>query len=288
MALWGKNSHVMTSERKSKLAGPSPEALFARNPVLSYETWLSAAGGPSKASRVREQAKYYTSTGRLRHLARGVYAVVPPGADPTTFLPDPYLVAAALRTDAVLSYHTALDLLGVSRSVFHRYPYFTVRPRRMVRLDSWEWPSVAHPKALVEKRRTDFGVVMMDRRGTVLRVTGPERTLADGFFALRWVGGLEELVESVAAFHDLDLDRLDAYLRLLDRAVVDAAVGWFVESHPQVAPQASAFLQRLERRTPKTAVYLGTRAPGGRMQRRWNLIVPSHLSPDTGFEGGER
>lgn len=50
-------------------------------------------------------------------------AVTPVGTDPGKFLPDPYLVAAALRSDAILSHHSAFDLLGEAHSVFHRFPY---------------------------------------------------------------------------------------------------------------------------------------------------------------------
>ncbi len=128
----------------------------------------------------------------------------------------------------------------------------------------------------------------MDRRGTVLRVTGPERTLVDGFFSPRWVGGLEEHVESAAGFEHLDLDVLDTYLRLLDRRVLDAALGWFLEGHPDAGKGSEALMRRLEKRVPKQPVYLGPRARGGRLQRRWNLIVPPHLSLESGFEGGER
>lgn len=64
---------------------------------------------------------------------------------------------------------------------------------------------------------------------TTLRVTGPERTLADGFRQLRLVGGLEELVTSAAGFASLDLEQLDALLRAYDLRILYAAVGWFLE-----------------------------------------------------------
>lgn len=147
-----------------------------------------------------------------------------------------------------------------------------------------EWPAVPHPIALVRKRRTGFGVVRIDRRGHTLRVTGPERTLVDGFAAPWWVGGLEELVESAAGFRDLDLDLLDAYLKLLDRRVLDAAVGWFLERHPEVSTGVTTLLAKLEKRVPHQPLYLGGRRAGGRLQRRWNILVPPQLATSA-FEG---
>jgi len=275
----------MAAKSKSRRRDSKLKALLGQHTVLSYDSLLEMGGGKARADRVRESAKYYARTGKLRHLTRGLYAVVPHGADPSSFLPDPYLVAAALRPDAVLSHHSALDLLGVARSVFHFFPYLTNSPRRTLRLDGREWPALSRPNPLAQRGNTEFGVVEVDRRGTVVRVTGPERTLVDGFLALRWVGGLEEHTESAAGFFDLDLDLLDAYLTMLGCAVAFAAVGWFLERHPQVAGNASSNLRRFEERVPKNPAYLGPRERGGRLERRWNLVVPSHLSSGAGFEG---
>lgn len=262
----------------------SAAQLLQDHPVLTLDVWSRQLGGANSRARAVEQAKYYAEVGRLRRLTRGLYAVMPIGTESRTFVPDPYLVAAALRSDAILSHHSALDLLGHAHSVFHQYPYFTAHLRRTLHIDGMEWPAVPHPMALVRKRRTGFGVVRIDRRGEVLRVTGAERTLVDGFAAPWWVGGLEELVESAAGFRDLDLDLLDAYLKLLDRRVLDAALGWFLERHPEVSSGTPGLLAKLEKRTPQQPLYLGGRRPGGRLQRRWNILVPPHLATSS-FEG---
>jgi predicted transcriptional regulator of viral defense system len=258
--------------------------LFQDHPVLTLDLWERELGGANARARAVEQAKYYTEVGRLRRLTRGLYAVAPIGSQASKFRPDPYLVAAALRPDAILSHHSALDLLGHAHSVFHLFPYFTARLRRTLRIDGMEWPAVPHPKALVRKRRVGFGVVSIDRRGEVVRVTGPERTLVDGFAAPWWVGGLEELVESAAGFRDLDLDVLDKYLKLIDRRILDAATGWFLEQHPEVSTGVDRFLANLEKRRPQQPLYLGGRRIGGRLQARWNILVPPHLAK-TSFEG---
>jgi predicted transcriptional regulator of viral defense system len=241
---------------------------------------------PNSGARAAEQAKYYTEVRQLRRLTRGLYVVPLIETDPGTFLPDPYLVAAALPSDAILSHHSALDLLGHAHSVFHRFPYFTAHRRRTPRIHGMEWPAVPHPTASVRKRRTGFGVVQIDRRGQTLRVTGAERTLVDSFAAPWWVGGLEELVESAAGFRDLDLNVLDAYLRLLDRRVLDAAVGWLFEQHPEVRSGINGYLARLERRVPQQPLYLGSRHAVYRFLRRWNILVPPHLAGGS-FEGSE-
>jgi predicted transcriptional regulator of viral defense system len=200
-------------------------------------------------------------------------------------VPDPYLVAAALRPDAILSHHSALDLLGVAHSVFSMFAYLTRTTRRPLRFMGNQWHALSHPDVLVRAGRTDFGVISTDRRGVALRLTGAERTLVDGFLGLRWVGGLEEHVASAAAFRDLDLNLVLKYLRLLDRRILYAAVGWFLERHPETSDVPGRFLRNLEGKLPATPLYLGPRTRGGRLQTRWRLIVPAHLSLQADFEG---
>jgi predicted transcriptional regulator of viral defense system len=264
----------------------SADTLLASNPVLSLDRWRSVTH--LAPERVRERARYYTRTGRLRCLTRRLYAVVPPGADPHHFVPDPYLVAAALRPDAILSHHAALELLGVARSSFCWFTYLTARPRRPLKTAGMEWIALRHPASLTRKHEVAFGLVEMDRQGTRMRVTGAERTLVDGFAALPWVGGLEEHVTSAAAFRDLDPGVLRKYLHLLERRILYAAVGWFVESHPEVCPDAQVRLSdELERHVPRQPLYLGRRTRGARLVTRWNVLVPAHLA-SSGDGGGQQ
>ena len=78
---------------------------------------LSPVGG-RKATL--ERLKYAAGRGKLKMLARGVYASVPPGVEPATFQPDRFLAAAALRPDALFSHHSALELLGAAHSEWRR------------------------------------------------------------------------------------------------------------------------------------------------------------------------
>ena len=48
----------------------------------------------------------------------------------------------------------------------------------------------------------------MSLESYLAELAGPERTLVDGFAGFRWVGGLEEHVESAASLRDLDLDQV--------------------------------------------------------------------------------
>ncbi len=63
-------------------------------------------------------------------MRRGLYAVVAPGNTPETCPVDPYLVAAKSADDAVLAYHTALEVHGKAHSVFEQYFFQSNTPLR--------------------------------------------------------------------------------------------------------------------------------------------------------------
>ncbi|PIP44223.1 MAG: transcriptional regulator, partial [Deltaproteobacteria bacterium CG23_combo_of_CG06-09_8_20_14_all_60_8] len=101
------------------------EEFFRKHPVFTaveLDNHLSAMGkaGP----RTRESLlEYHRKTGHVILMRRGLYAVIPPGADPDSYQVDPFLVAAKLTRDAVLSYHTALEIHGRAYSVREHLTY---------------------------------------------------------------------------------------------------------------------------------------------------------------------
>jgi hypothetical protein len=115
--------------------------------------------------------------------------------------------------------------------------------------------------------------------------TGPERTLVDGFRQPRWVGGLEELLNSAAGFGVLDLDLLQRLLTAYGQQILWAAAGWFLEHHQASFSVPGKYLGRLERKRPSQPRYLERGTRGGRLIPRWNLILPRHLLRWEGQDG---
>jgi predicted transcriptional regulator of viral defense system len=206
--------------------------------------------------------------------------------DSARFKPDRFLVAAALAEDAVLAYHSALEVLGFAHSVYQDVYYLTTRRRKALRLSDGRVHALLPPKALRANRAEHFGVETRERLGVKVRVTGPERTLVDCFAAPRYAGGLEELMESAESVSGLDLDVLGVYLDLLSERRLFAILGFFLERQAQLLFVPPSFLERLERARPASKVYLDKHQRGGRLIRRWNLIVPQRWA--TSVEPGER
>ena len=236
---------------------------------------LLAPTGGRKATL--ERLKYSAARGKLKKLVRGVYATVPPGVEPTKFQPDRFLVGAALRPDAVFSHHSALELLGAAHSEWRLCTAYSARRSQPFDLDGLELRFLSHPQALVRHQAADLGIRSVHRLDRELRVTGPERTLIDGFRRLDLVGGAAEFVESVAGFSVLELPLLFDLLDAFGQKGLWAAVGWFLETYRTTFYVSDDDLAVIDKHIPKAPLYLARDQRGGVLVRRWNLIVPDEL-----------
>ncbi len=251
--------------------------LFARHSVFSLDDAareLAPAGG--RAATV-ERLKHHLETGRLKLLARELYAVVPLGVPPSELRADPFLAAAAARPDAVFSHHAALELLGAAHSVWNECTLYTRRARKPLSLESTTVRFLQPPAVMDAPRSRTFATRKVERRGRMLEVTGPERTLVEGLQRPRLAGGLEELLVSASGFAALDLDLLEQILERYSIANLWAAAGWFLERTRASFAPSDKLLDRFARHRPVSPQYLERGRRGGVLAKRWNLIVPSEL-----------
>lgn len=235
---------------------------------------LQPAGG-RKATL--ERLKYTARRGKVKKLMRGVYASVPAGVDPGKFQPDRFLVAAALRSDAIFSHHSALELLGAAHADWRVCSaYSSGRPRRF-HADGVDLEFLSHPLPLARRGLAGLALRSVHRFGRELRVTSPERTLVEGFRRPGLVGGLAEHVESAAGFAVLEIPLLFEVLDAYGQKVLWAAAGWFLETYRETFFVRDEDLLSIEEKVPKSPQYLAKDQRGGILVRRWNLIVPEYL-----------
>jgi predicted transcriptional regulator of viral defense system len=256
------------------------EGLFAENPVFSLADFARRAELPT--AKALERLKYHLRRGRIVALERGLYAAVPRGTLRESFQPDRYLVAAATRPDAIFSHHAALELLGAAHSDWNVCTVFTRRRRRKLILKRVELEFLTHPTALRKKGLEELATRQVERQGSLLRVTGPERTLVDGFRQPRWVGGLAELVESASGFGVLDLQLLKRVLEAYGQRSLWAAAGWFLERYQGTFFVPDDYLKLLEERCPRSTHYIPRSERAGLFVPRWNLVLPANV-----VRGGE-
>jgi predicted transcriptional regulator of viral defense system len=251
---------------------------FATHSVFALDEAAKTLAPPGGRTGTVERLKHHLKTGRLTLPTRAVYAVVPPGVPASRFRPDPFLVAAAARPDAVFSHHSALELLGAAHTAWTRTTLYTKRRRRSLALTGATVRFLDDPAPLAAGNRRHQGTQRVERRGRLLEVTGPERTLVEGLHRPVHVGGLEELVQSASGFSTLDLDLLETILRRYGVAHLWAATGWFLERFQQSFHVPVQLLARCERHRPRAPQYLARGHRGGTLAARWSLILPRSLA----------
>lgn len=252
------------------------QGFFSTHPVFTHEELVAfLRTGKARSSKTREALlAYHQRQGRILRVRRGLYCVVPSGADRATCPVDAYLLAAKMTDDAVLAYHTALEFHGKAYSIFEELQYLTGRAARPVMFRSYRFRPVRFPKKLSAKDKQLFGVKEMDRAGITVRATTLERTLVDVFDRPDLAGGWEEIWRSLETVEFFDLDAVVQYALLLENATTTAKVGFFLEQHKDQLMVEERHLDRLRARRPREPHYLARGRRGGRLVSKWNLVVP--------------
>ena len=253
------------------------DQFFDTHPVFSLEEAEEYLALPSGRAGTIERLKYYLDLGKLKGIARGIYAVVPPGVSSEDFSPDPFLVAAAARSDCVFAYHSALELLGAAHSTWNNYTVFVESYRREIHLKETQIKFLSYPKILYTNNALKFGTHKTEWQGKWLITTGEERTLVEGFRNPQYTGGLEELLQSESGFSDLELELLEKILHAYDTLKLYSAVGWFLENFQKSFHVPDTYLAGLEIHKPSSPLYLIRSQRGGQLVERWNLIIPEEF-----------
>lgn len=228
---------------------------------------------------------YFVRSGRILPICRGVYAVVPPGERANSFAPNRYLVASVLRPGSILAYHSALEVLGHAHATSSVVYALSASPPRETVWHDHAFQYFGQPLKLQAGGHTELGVSSVDVADTGVRVTGPERTLADCLTHIERAGGVEEALVSLRGFPLFDFDLLEQYLSALHNPRVSAAVGAFLEQEAKRLFVPDEFLAQLERRRPGYRTYMERSQRGGIFLKRWNLIVPDiFLRREESFE----
>ena len=209
--------------------------------------------------------------GRVRQLASGVYR----GALSAIPL-NRYLVPAALRDDAVVAFHSALEWHGLANQVFQTVYYFSARPRKDVIFDSVTYRRVAPPRVLADTRHKHFQVQLGSDH---VFVTKRERSLVDSLMFLDYSGGIEELDKSLAMFPSFDFEAALEYLNLLRKPWLYSRLGFLLDRHADKLFFRGIPRDKFLRNLPSGVAYLGSKQPGNRWIPIWRLMVPETLAP---------
>lgn len=249
--------------------------------VSDLDQYLSTQGTGNTNTR-KALLTYYRNKGLIVPVRRGLYLSVPAGEDPETSPVDPYLVAAKLQPDAVLSHHTALEFHGRAYSTFNTL-YYTARHRiSQFEFRNYKFISVQVPQNLQLMEKDLYGVVFRNRSGVELKVATLERTLVDLLNRPDLAGSLEEMWRSLESIEFFDLDQVVDYVGLLNNATTAAKVGFFLDQHRETLMVDETHLKTLHRLRPDQPHYFvrGKRR-NSLFVKEWNLLVPAEIMHET-------
>lgn len=267
--------------RGSAVTRGRSRAFFSAHPVFRREEYAKAVGRRSEDPVVSSMLTQHLKAGNIKRVARGVFASVPAHADAVTWRTDRFLAASRLKPDAVIAYHSALELHGAAYTDAPDVQAITEANPVVLDTPDFSCRFVRHPAGFSAAQ----DVTVIDRAGLAVRVTTPERTITDLFDRPDLAGGAEELFNSLALVERVKGDDLVRLAKALRNAAAIGALGWWLETEKErlgIAQTTLDALQGLKSRHPQYV--LGARKGEATSVGRWNILVPSALA-SPGFEG---
>jgi predicted transcriptional regulator of viral defense system len=253
---------------------------FSDTPVFNRAQYARAVGRDAGDKAVTTMLSQHLKAGNIRRIARGVFASVPKHGDAKSWAVDRFLAASRLRPDAVIAYHSALELHGYAYSVGYDVQVLSSGQPGLLKTADFICRFIRPAAPLGPDSRTK-----VDRTGLEVMVTTLERTIADLFDRPDLAGGGDELINSLDLIGRLDAARLAAHLHALGNAAAAGAAGWWLETSRERLGVSSDALEGIRAMAPKQNRYaLGAEPGAGRLAAGWRVILPEALI-DRRFEG---
>lgn len=237
--------------------------------VFSLEDFRAELGEGRTAYNLLVRA---TKKGLVDRVRQGVY--VSRSGRFSQEEPDPYLVAAAVSPDAVMVYHSALEVHGLAHSPSRRVQYSTKKATASFAYRDFEYRRYAPPKTAEADSLSVQSTTLVRRPDGVVRVTTRERTLVDCLNRTDLAGGLEEALRSLAGVPYVDASNVLAYLKELASATAVARTGWFLEQRAREWYVSDDALQQMREMLGKGPYYLSRANQAGTWVPGWRLYLP--------------
>lgn len=247
---------------------------FEAHPVFRYEEFSAfmVAAGITRPASWRQQLSYHQKAGHLIHIRKFLYAVKPMLSQEQWI--DPYLIASKATADAIIAYHTALELHGIAYTTFNEFTFLANRQISSFNYEGQRFRPIIQPKALMQGSQIDYGIELTQRSGLSVKFTCLERTIVDLLDRPDLGGGWEEIWRSLDNVTQLDTKRLIEYALLLNNATTIAKAGYFLEQRPSHFTLEKIHFEKLLTHIPKQPHYMSRDSGEGKYIEKWQLIVP--------------
>jgi predicted transcriptional regulator of viral defense system len=209
-------------------------------------------------------------------LKRGLYTMVPldvgvKGAD--AFVVHNFVIASMLAEPYYIGYWSALNHHGLTDQIPRTTFIATTKARHPVQVLDAEYYFVKLA------RRKFFGWQEVQMEGRTVRISDPEKTVADCLDHPEHCGGIEQVARAIYFSHgEIDLGRVAGYAQRMGNRTILKRLGHVLEA-TGLLPQyeelfkgysPSAGFSRLDPLSPKR----------GRHSGKWNLLINYRLDPE--------
>jgi predicted transcriptional regulator of viral defense system len=253
-----------------------PEAFLLGHSIFTLAEFAAAVRARGRvAATAHSHIARWLRQGRIARVKRGVFVRCEKGTGGGAPL-DFVALASRMAPDAAVAYHTALEAHGTAQSLFERLTFVSWTKARPTAFRGRRFVPVRPRTSLLHADRGEAWIERADRSGLEIRLTDPERTVADVLDRPDLAGGVDEVWRSLLSVQALDAGHLEDYVRLLGSRTLAARVGFFLESRREELAVPTPVLERLRRLIPRSPVFLDRRRRG-RLVARWALIVPEDL-----------
>lgn len=261
----------MASANKNIKVFLNNNSIFTLDELRKY--FAFPEGSRKALDLIHEQKKY----NRIGVIKSGLYFVVQPGNNPESVQVDPYLLSLKNVNNSIVAFHSAMELLGYSHSIFNITYSLSNRYRSSLKFRDQTIQYIMVSEILLKKSKEFFGTEKVERLGIKVTVTGKERTLVESLERPQYCGGFEEMYRSLEKMPYIDFDILLQYLDLREQKNLFSRVGYFLEQHRKDFNVEEKVLLQLEKNVPSQPLYWDRSRKSGIIKKRWNLIVPSDV-----------
>lgn len=178
-----------------------------------------------------------------------------------------YEIACALRKDAFLSHHSALEYHGLGNQVYN-----TVFVSSNSRFNSFEFDGIDFK--FVSPKITEG--VIHSLQSKLIRLTDLERTIIDSIYRLNKITGYEELSHSLNMIDNLNEEKLLNYLNAYNIQALYQKTGSILEKYQDKFHLSNHFFQLCISKINQGVVYLIDESGNNKFNKTWQVMEPTY------------
>ncbi|MFZ6038549.1 MAG: type IV toxin-antitoxin system AbiEi family antitoxin domain-containing protein [Bacteroidota bacterium] len=177
-------------------------------------------------------------------------------------------IGSYITPSACLSYHSALEYHGLAHQQF--FVIYVSSSQKFTPFD-FEGIHYQYCHSMCEKG------VYSPPMDSLVRVTDEERTVIDCIDRIDRAGGLEELLNAMAAMTYLNENKLLTYLELYDKQFLYQKTGFLLSYFQRETKVSDNFLEICREKMGKSTRYLDELNVAAVYHSQWKLFAPENI-----------